>query len=725
MNRHIVIDNTENFVDKTVLSTPRPRASSTVERKEILRKIDRKYGIPPADTSSIYEENQSDSSLGIIYDIEQKEDLINSKDSIGDASIHLQRQRELAQGALQRSKFGLPSRFLIASNTPCSATKGPYNDNSTVNESDLLRSRENELRSSIASGTFIPADVSTPKNSNTIANTEQSNRTLASLIDEASKKIRNSDVNLRDLCTELSRLSMGTQLGVSNIDSGIFTPAELMQEKLLTDELHWREKHDIPTKLQSSSNMSNFNNYNDQGEKYSMGDFFKQRSENMVPNFFRESPPKSDPIPLVDITNSTLEESKREQSSVMSATQIYKVLSEYGTQDAQQILSCLINKNSQQKVQRKSNESFTSEKDVDEYILANKGNKSNINLEPNNYGQPSDFNYHKQLSLSRSSTISPTISPNEDRTGNSKYNKFCHNLEVQSSSKISPASVTNVQTEKSPTLLKSSSNAESKRSKSPLYPNSNGKNVDRRYLDVNCGNYLYQPNSLANSPTENKENVSDGDRSLTSVRSGSSLDTLPEGKFPIKSNRLELIWGCLKPGRTATQEFQIKNQLNQRIRMQASVTGSNFRIVKDSFEPEMLTVISFVLRPLETKCFSIMFCPSSLGAAYERINFHPILGREVQQSKRQVLTLFGYGGHVNCNLSNITKDSSGKLWLSLGKIEYQLCVEQKFVIKNSGSLFAFACMDVIAKGPFTFSDLKVEPKEFIIKPQEEVSVTVR
>ncbi|KRT81958.1 MSP domain-containing protein, partial [Oryctes borbonicus] len=258
-------------------------------------------------------------------------------------------------------------------------------------------------------------------------------------------------------------------------------------------------------------------------------------------------------------------------------------------------------------------------------------------------------------------------------------------------------------------------------SKSPNTSASVKSKSNNKYLDVNTGDTLYMPNS----PSELKENTSDSDRSLTSVRSGSSLDALPDGKFPIKSNRLELIWGCLKIGRSSIQEFQIRNQLNQRIRMQASITGSSFRLVKDNHDSEMLTVIAFVLRPLETKSFSIMFCPTKIGAVSEKINFHPILGGEIQHSKRQVLTLFGYGGHVNCDIGNIMKDPGGKLWLSLGKIECQTFIEQKFVIKNSGTLFAFACVDIVLKGPFTYSNLKVDSRQVVVKPQDEVNISVR
>lgn len=701
----------ENFIDKTVLCTPKPCASSTIGRKKILRNIDKKYGSRPTDCSNIYEENESDNSLGIIYNKDEKDDIS------ADIKEYLKKQRELAHTTLERSRIGLPSKFLIPTNTPCSVIK-KVDDNSTINESDLLRYQDTGLRASITSDSFIPSDVSTPKNSGVKQPVEQSMRSYCEFVDETSRKIRNSDANLRDLCSDLSRFSMSKpsmQCGVSNIGSDIFTPAELMAEKLLKDEQSWRAKKDFPVKFENITDISSFNNQNSRHEKYSVGDFFKQRSEDINNEFFKTSPVKGDPIPLVDLTNTLeIEDSNNEThisgTSRMSATEIYNILSEYGTQDAQQILNCMTSKKSRQKKISKLNTSVTSERDIDDYIASREKNGANckVNTSPS--------------SIPCITTTSPTINPyTDDMSENAKYDKFCQNLEVQSSSKLSPILTEKEKTETS----RNTTNLGSYTSRSPHYSNCTTERISSKYLDTNRPESLCVPNSLVDSPTDNKENVPDSDRSLTSVRSGSSLDTLPEGKLPIKSSRLELVWGCLKPGRTSIQEFQIRNQLNQKIRMQALVTGSSFRIAKDSRDTEMLTTMSFMLRPLETKSFSVMFSPTITGAVSEKICFYPVLGGDIQHSKRQALTLFGYGGYVSCDISSVMKDSTGRLWLSLGKIDYQAYIEQHFIVKNTGNLFAFACIDIVTKGPFTLSNLKVEPNEFIMKPSEAVKITIR
>lgn len=43
------------------------------------------------------------------------------------------------------------------------------------------------------------------------------------------------------------------------------------------------------------------------------------------------------------------------------------------------------------------------------------------------------------------------------------------------------------------------------------------------------------------------------EKSLTSLRSGSSLSNLPDGKLPIEATKTELSWGCIKLGKTAVQ----------------------------------------------------------------------------------------------------------------------------------------------------------------------------
>lgn len=53
------------------------------------------------------------------------------------------------------------------------------------------------------------------------------------------------------------------------------------------------------------------------------------------------------------------------------------------------------------------------------------------------------------------------------------------------------------------------------------------------------------------------------EKSLTSLRSGSSLSNLPDGKLPIEASKTELSWGCTKLGKTAVQVCTIIYSISQ------------------------------------------------------------------------------------------------------------------------------------------------------------------
>lgn len=74
--------------------------------------------------------------------------------------------------------------------------------------------------------------------------------------------------------------------------------------------------------------------------------------------------------------------------------------------------------------------------------------------------------------------------------------------------------------------------------------------------------------------SERESNISPGtqrDKSVSSLRSGSALSSLPDGKLPIQTTCGELIWGCVKLGKCATQEFAVRNHSQHRLRLQVRV----------------------------------------------------------------------------------------------------------------------------------------------------------
>ena len=213
-------------------------------------------------------------------------------------------------------------------------------------------------------------------------------------------------------------------------------------------------------------------------------------------------------------------------------------------------------------------------------------------------------------------------------------------------------------------------------------------------------------------------------KSTSSIQSSSTFNTLHEGKFPIKSSRVELVWGCVKLGKNSTQEFSLRNQVDRKVRMQANIVGPGFRLLKDRSEMETLTSLVFVLRPMETRSFFVVFNPITLGATAGKISFSPIINGEVQKNKRQSILLYGYGGHSSLDIRHVAKDCNGKYWLSLGKLQYNNTLTHEFTIRNNGTLPAFFCLDAGFKGVYSVSILEAVPSEFVIKPLEEVTVTI-
>lgn len=229
---------------------------------------------------------------------------------------------------------------------------------------------------------------------------------------------------------------------------------------------------------------------------------------------------------------------------------------------------------------------------------------------------------------------------------------------------------------------------------------------------------------------ENKENVkqspntsqmSNKDKSIVSTRSGSSLNTFPDGKIPIVASKPELIWGNLKIGKQQQQELIIKNKCSKRIYFAMNLTGSSFRILKDSSVSEYLTSINVLMHPLETKTFNIRFNPVSVGACVEKINFTTT---KTEAKSERKIKLYGYGGCIDITFDGVLKDSINRLWLSLGPVNNS-SLRKELVIKNSGNLHAFALLNIVTKDlDYLTQPQIITPRCIVIPPNKTAKVIV-
>lgn len=212
--------------------------------------------------------------------------------------------------------------------------------------------------------------------------------------------------------------------------------------------------------------------------------------------------------------------------------------------------------------------------------------------------------------------------------------------------------------------------------------------------------------------------------SVISSRSSSTLSSLPNGKLPIETTKQELIWGCVKPNRCVTQEFILRNRSSKSLRIQLAIPGHSFRIRKENRpDSDPLSSMKIVLHAHESRPIIVSFVPTNLGAAIDEIIVTPI-DSHLEQTKKQRIRLFGYGGFGNVEIVDITKDTQNKYWLRLGDLTSNNILKQTFIVKNTGTLPSFAFLSVTTRHLFAFSNVTLSNKFFVLIPDEQKEITV-
>lgn len=229
--------------------------------------------------------------------------------------------------------------------------------------------------------------------------------------------------------------------------------------------------------------------------------------------------------------------------------------------------------------------------------------------------------------------------------------------------------------------------------------------------------------SKSSSDGESSAQLRQLEKSSSTLRSGSALSNLPEGKLPLETTRSQLIWGCVRLGKSVTQEFVLRNRSQHRLRVQITSNVVEFRILKDRNEGEGSNVLKMMIRPLESRTILVSFSPSAIGAYAATLSFTPI-DSDLNQSKKQMIFLYGCGGHASVECCDIVKDPNGKFLLPLGNLTSQVSVTKSVICRNVGvvSGFVFACFE--SKSVCHFSSLSIEPNKFVLKPQQELRMNV-
>lgn len=764
--------NSNSFINDTIFNTPKPTACSTLQKKIYPDKFL---------TGGRRESNKStDNSLGILSlnSVNLSDFLDTTKDKMDsvneDVKTHLEKQCKLAYQTLEKSVNTprLPSRFLKASLLEESEidSKEYESKNSTISETDLLEDMSN--KSNIEKGLSQLQNHSRKEDRLDLQNSIKG-KSLSANLSFFSEKIRNSDINLKDLCEQMSSANM------SNFNDDSFKPLDDPMNKLLEDELSWKNHNDMPV-----LNNTEFSQYQpNNSSRISLGQFFQGKCQNLTELSLRKSPTKKlEPVPLIDQTflSDYPEKDKNEtaefpevsmvqnypdrDSSLLSLTKIARAISNKD-ETPSKALNYLLNngKYQNQHINEPSKLSYEFEPQVNS-TLSEPTKLSFLNAKPSLNPLTYQTESKEKDRTSRRSTSSvkkmgKKTTIEDEKTSNFTANpdKLQGNFEKLSvgggncycKRNKSPSSKSSLSTSRnSGYYLNSNIDSFNKVDSSKVSPSvdqyrsipnievskdsgySTAQHFDnnsvprrspsKQSLDSNKENMIYSKSNKKSSRQSSPQSILN--KSSSSVHTESSWNS--NGKLPIESTKTELVWDCIKVGKSNFLTFVLRNRSQKRLKLSLSVTGSSFRILGDRSDSELLTSLSVLMHPLESKSFSVSFTPTAFGACVEQLNLQPFESSNIQISRNQRLMLYGYGGHANLEIQNVAKDIGKKLWLSLGHVEDKTFIKKDFVIYNSGTLPGFVSLNIVPKHLNSFICLQVTPSECTVQPGKHVSVTV-
>ncbi|KAL7303129.1 hypothetical protein TKK_0004340 [Trichogramma kaykai] len=217
-----------------------------------------------------------------------------------------------------------------------------------------------------------------------------------------------------------------------------------------------------------------------------------------------------------------------------------------------------------------------------------------------------------------------------------------------------------------------------------------------------------------------------GRNSPGSTLSGNAVAGTP---VPIRSTHTALVWGSVRTGKSDMKQFTIRNDSNSKIKLLVTIKadGQNFKFCKD--RQTVATSMSLSLQGMESKTLSVLFTPSIARAAAGKIiftHYSAIHGRREAQGLMKVVQLYGYGGYGKLIISEAVKDTSGEMWLSLGKLNSDDIHRAKIKLDNFGDLKCFAKVKLKRKAihPSSSSSWQISPTEILLDSRETQWITL-
>lgn len=251
--------------------------------------------------------------------------------------------------------------------------------------------------------------------------------------------------------------------------------------------------------------------------------------------------------------------------------------------------------------------------------------------------------------------------------------------------------------------------------------------VEREFAAVLHRSPMGSPKySLPNYGLRNQTRGLSQSPSAYPIRSNSQLSTNSEfsqndGRFPLKANKSQMTWECVKLQKSVSKSFVVKNIAEKRLTVKLYVTGPGFQIATGLQDQGPL-----VLQGNECRTISVIFCPTVIGKAIGKVTFKPSKGWP-DETERSI-SLYGYGGHTTLQLQGIERGPVGISFLKMGETSSirSTTLQRFFVIYNKGPLNGMATITVKPKTNQYIHEthIQIEPSKCVIKPDTSVQVCV-
>ncbi|XP_011874968.1 PREDICTED: uncharacterized protein LOC105565956 isoform X2 [Vollenhovia emeryi] len=247
-------------------------------------------------------------------------------------------------------------------------------------------------------------------------------------------------------------------------------------------------------------------------------------------------------------------------------------------------------------------------------------------------------------------------------------------------------------------------------------------------------NYLrcHTPNNVASlspatspqSVASNKSGPCDRNSPISTVSSIAVAGNI----IPIRATHAALVWNSVKTGKSETKEFTLRNTSNNKIKIQIDICddSKSFKFVGD--KQAINTSMVLAMQRQESKTFAVAFSPYCVGPVVGKITIKHYTKESSDSQQYKKIPLYGHGGYSRVKITNTFKDSSGKIWLSLGNLYSDTTtLSANIRLDNVGDLRSFAKITVIPKVifPTMNSSWSVNPKEIILDSKESQLIAIR